>query len=82
MVDRSNRPEVRNPVLALPEAQRLAELCPHCREIVRDVHRGIARVGRERANRAWDQNKGPMAVYWKCVNAWFGHIARAIGRLA
>lgn len=32
----------------------------------------------ERANYCWKKHKAPMALYWKVVGVYAGHIARAI----
>ena len=78
MNDRSNRREVRNPVLRLPASRRLAELPPEARDALRDILSDLAVDARARAQESWLKNKGPMAAYWKAVGAYAGHIARAI----
>jgi len=76
MLDRSTAPETRNPVLALPAAQRLRELSPETRAIVADLLRDLSGDARARAQKSWRQNKGPMAVYWKAVGAYSYHLYR------
>ncbi len=78
MVERSNRREVRNPVLALPSIQRLQDLPPEAREAVRDLLGDLVIDARERAQASWIKNKGPMAAYWKAVGAYAHHIKRAL----
>lgn len=78
MVDRSNRAEVRNPVLGLPSAQRILELPPESRALVADILKDLAGDARARAQESWRRNKGPMAVYWKAVGAYAGHLHRAV----
>lgn len=78
MVDRSNRPDVRNPVLGLPAARRLLNLPPETRAAVADVLRDLSKDARNRAQESWRKNKGPMAVYWKAVGAYATHLYRAV----
>ena len=78
-VDRSTRREVRNPILALPAAKlALLELTSDERERVRRVLLAIRDDARERADLAWRKHKAPMAVYWKAVAVYAGHIARVL----
>lgn len=77
---RATRAEVRNPVLALPAAQQLAQLQPDARQALRAILLELAADARERAEKSWRTHKAPMALYWKCVAVYAGHIARAIGR--
>ena len=73
---RSNRADVRNPVLALPAMQRLME--SPLRAELRLVLLELSADARERANECWRRHKAPMAAYWKCVAVYAGHIARAL----
>jgi hypothetical protein len=75
---RSSRLEVRNPMLALPAMQNLQRLHPTVRATLRDLLREIAADARTRAEKCWRTHKAPMAVYWKCVAVYAGHIARAL----
>ncbi len=70
---RSNRREVRNPVLSLPSIKRLDELTPEAREIVGDILGDLVADARSRAQQSWIKNKGPMAAYWKAVGAYAHH---------
>ena len=79
---RSNRAEVRNPILALPAAERLADLTPDASETLIALLLDIKTDATARANECWRKHKGPMALYWKCVSVYSGHIARAIRRKA
>lgn len=78
MTARSRRAEVRNPVLSLPSAQRIQKLSPECRVELAALLRELSDDARERAQRSWRQNKGPMAAYWKAVGAYSNHLYRAI----
>lgn len=76
--DRSARREVRNPILALPGASRLQALEPSTRSALRGVLLDIQADARARADKCWRTHKAPMAVYWKAVGVYAGHIARAL----
>lgn len=78
MTDRSLRPDVRNPVLGLPSADRLAALPPEAREALAAILKDIRISAHARAQESWRKNKGPMAVYWKAVGAYATHIYRAV----
>lgn len=80
MADRSNRAEVRNPVLALSAFDQVRSLEPDARQALRAVLLDIAADARARAEKCWRTHKAPMALYWKCVAVYAGHIARGIGR--
>lgn len=75
---RSNRREVRNPILALPAAKRLQALPPEVRADVATLLGELVNDCRSRAQTSWLQNKGPMAAYWKAAGAYAEHIRRVI----
>jgi hypothetical protein len=77
---RSLRPEVRNPVLALPSAAALHRLPPEARAALGAVLRELSLDAAHRAERAWARHKGPMAAYWRSVAVYSKHISRALGR--
>lgn len=78
MLARSNRREVRNPVLGLGAARALLALPPETRAALAALFYELAADARRRADESWLKNKGPMAVYWKAVGAYARHIARAL----
>ncbi|MBX5082131.1 hypothetical protein HJB56_04935 [Rhizobium lentis] len=78
MMNRSRRPEIINPVLSLPAAQRINELEPQARALLAEILKDLSRDARERAQKSWRTNKGPMAVYWKAVGAYATHLCRAV----
>ena len=78
MAERSNRRDVRNPVLALPAIQKLRDLPPEAQDAVRELLGDLVRDARGRAQASWLKNKGPMAAYWKAVGAYAHHIKRAL----
>lgn len=80
MSDRSNRREVRNPVLSLPAVKRLSELPPETRELVADILGDLVKDARARAQQSWVKNKGPMAAYWKAVGAYAHHLRRVVAQ--
>lgn len=75
---RSTLPEVRNPMLAIPEVQAIAALPEEARAALRGALLAISASCRLKGNEAWRKHKPPMAAYWKAnaVNA--RHLARAI----
>jgi hypothetical protein len=75
---RSNRREVRNPVLALPAAQRLLAAPADVRQLLRDLLLDLRDDARIRAAECWRRHKAPMAVYWKAVSVYANHMARAL----
>jgi hypothetical protein len=75
---RSSRREVRNPVLALPSAKAVSELTPDARAALANLLRDIQRDARDRAEQCWRRHKAPMAVYWKAVSVYAGHLARCV----
>lgn len=79
-VERSLRREIRNPVLALPGVAALRSLDPGPRAAIVAALRSIQVDARERAEKCWRSHKAPMAVYWKAVSVYAGHIARAVNR--
>lgn len=79
MIDRSNRREVRKPVLGLHAAKlALVELTMDEKSRLRRVLLAIRDDARERAQECWRKHKAPMAVYWKCVGVYTNHIARCL----
>lgn len=76
---RSNRAEVRNPILTLPAAAKLREMDGPARAVLRAILIDLQMDARERANECWKKHKAPMAAYWKAVSVYAGHIARALG---
>lgn len=77
-VDRSNRIEVRNPVLALPAAAKLQALPQASREALRAALLDLRNDARDRAAECWHRHKAPMACYWKAVSVYANHLARAL----
>lgn len=78
MPERSARADVRNPILALPSAQRLTQLGPLARAELRGVLLEIRHDAQQRAEECWKRHKAPMAAYWKAVAVYAGHIARVL----
>ena len=78
VVERSNRPDVRNPVLALPAFARLRELDEPSRAALRAILTDLRVDARARAEECWRRHKAPMAAYWKAVSVYAGHLARAL----
>ncbi len=77
---RSTRPEVRNPLLRLPTAQRIRDLPDPVRQNLAQLLRELAHDARGRAESSWRSNKAPMAAYWKAVSVYAMHLHRIIRR--
>lgn len=75
---RARRADVRNPVLALPSAARLAGLSPALRAELRSLLLDLRGDAQTRAEDCWRRHKAPMAAYWKAVAVYAGHIARVL----
>lgn len=79
MTGRSNRAEVRNPILGLPSVAYLRALDPAARHALQAVLLDIQRDARQRAEKSWLSRKPPVAAYWAACGVYAGQIARAIG---
>ncbi len=75
---RANAAAVRNPLLGLPAAQRIASLPPEARQVLADLLQEHARDARDRAERSWRRRKAPMAAYWLAVGVYAGHLRRIV----
>jgi hypothetical protein len=75
---RSSRAEVRNPLLNLQAAKQIRALPPPARQELAALLHELSVDARERAQRSWRQNKAPMALYWKTVSVYAGHLHRAV----
>jgi hypothetical protein len=78
---RSSRPEVRNPLLALPAARELAALLAEEPELARRVKRlALDLKAQCRANEAEAirKRKGPMVSYWMSTGTWCRHLSALI----
>lgn len=75
---RAARADVRNPILALPAFAKVRALPEPTRAHLRELLSDMADDARARADASWRAHKGPMAVYWKAVAVYAGHIRRAL----
>jgi len=75
-VTRSLRCDVRNPLLRLPAADRIATLPPDARAALAELLADIAIDARARAESCWHKRKAPMAAYWKAVAVYASHARR------
>lgn len=74
---RSNRADVRNPLLALaPAAEQIQALPADSKAALRAMLLAIRTDAQAKAEKSWRTHKAPMALYWKCVAVYAGHIAR------
>lgn len=76
--NRTSRPAVRNPMLALPAMTSLLKLSPDVRAMLRAILLDLAGDARGRADESWRRHKAPMAAYWKAVSVYAGHLARVL----
>jgi hypothetical protein len=72
------RAEVRNPLLRLHAAKTIMALPPDVRHALAALLQDLSLDARERAQQSWARNKAPMAVYWKAVSVYAGHLLRLI----
>lgn len=75
---RSERPEVRNPLVQLPAAQRMNDLPEESRAALRALLLDLRDDARTRAQKAWRTHKAPLAVYWKVVAVYAYHLSRLL----
>lgn len=76
---RSNRADVRNPILGLPAAlAAIDQLDPDQADALAKILEAISAEARDRANELWRKHKAPMAAYWKAKAVDARHIARAL----
>lgn len=68
----------RNPVLGLRAVARLNALPPAVRAELAVLLLELRDDARAKAEASWKRHKGPMAVYWRAVGVYAGHIARAL----
>ncbi|MCR8956303.1 hypothetical protein M0765_000725 [Variovorax sp. S2] len=77
-IARSNRVEVRNPMLKLPEVREAFEaLSPEARAALVAMLRTISRACRESADHAYRKRKPPMYTYWQGLAVNTRHLALA-----
>ena len=78
MTSRSNRAEVRNPILTLPAVKALQSLDPEVRALLTALLCDLQRDARIRAQQSWDKHKPPVAAYWAAAGVYAGHLAKAL----
>ena len=79
---RSNRPEVRNPLLRMQAmaraAEMFAELPAEVQQAWLDLFAEVSEQARETAEHTWRRHKAPMAVYWRWVAVYVRHFSVAL----
>jgi hypothetical protein len=75
---RSVSAEVRNPLLGLQAAEGLKSLSPEVRQALRALLMELRAEAHAKAEASWLKRKGPMAVYFRAVAVYAGHIARLL----
>lgn len=78
MSARSNRAEVRNPILTLPALKALQSLDPQVRALLAALLKDLQNDARARAQKSWDTRKPALAAYWAALGVYAGHIAKAV----
>lgn len=78
MTARSLRPDIRNPLLALPGLQAVLALPVETRAALCVLLVSIRDAARAKGNKSWKQSKYFMASYWKVVAVYVEHTRRAI----
>lgn len=78
---RSSRPDVRNPLLALPSVQGMATLDRAALVAFVGVLKEIERDCREKADKCWRTHKAPMAAYWKANAVYARHLRVALNSI-
>lgn len=78
MNSRSRLPETRNPILLLSSAQKIAELPPEAKTLLRGLLLELSAESQNRASECWRRHKAPMAVYWKGVAVYSRYLARLL----
>ena len=59
--------------------ERFMALPPAAREALAEALSDLRTEALERAETSWCRHKGPMALYWKTVGVYAGHLRRALG---
>jgi hypothetical protein len=77
-MERSQRPDVRNPLLALESAKDMQNLPKEAKQALRALLMDIRKEAQAKAEKCWRQHKGPMALYWKCLSVYSGHMSRML----
>lgn len=77
-MNRSSKPETRNPMLKLAGLERLHALPADSKAALRDALLALRADAQVQATTCWKRHKAPMALYWKCVAVYAGHIARML----
>lgn len=79
---RSNRPEVRNPLLRMQTmaraAEMFAELPAEVQQAWLDLFTEVSEQARASAEHTWRRHKAPMAVYWRGVAVYVRHFSVAL----
>jgi hypothetical protein len=53
-------------------------LSPTVRTVLADLLSDLKKDAAARAQKCWRTHKAPMAVYWKAVSVYAGHLARVL----
>jgi hypothetical protein len=75
-MNRATIPEVRNPMLLPGVREAAAQVPPEARAALRTILLELRYDSQKKAAYCWHRHKAPMALYWKCVAVYAGHIAK------
>lgn len=59
---------------------RFSALPPEARSALRGALKDLHSDALARANHCWAKHKAPMALYWKVVGVYAGHLARSLNQ--
>lgn len=59
-------------------SERFHGLSPDSKYALKDALLDLRKDALERSKHCWAKHKAPMALYWKVVGVYAGHIARSI----
>ena len=77
-MERSQKPDVRNPLLALASAKALQDLPAEAKQALRVLLLAFAKMLQAKAEKCWRGHKAPMAAYWKACRVYAGHTSRLL----
>lgn len=75
---RSTRPDVRNPLVRLPSAAKVASLPPEAKAALKALLIDMRDLYRSNAAESLRKNKAPMFLYWKTNAVYANHMQRLI----
>jgi hypothetical protein len=65
-------------ILKTSWAKRFEALSPESKQALKEALNDLRADALNRANHSWKKHKAPMALYWKVVGVYSGHLAKSI----